>query len=79
MAGGGMNAEIIAKVLGSGCFIRSAARAADKNEPNCDNAKRREAALGIWRSSTPAGVTLVPAGREHRVVASENEGARHDR
>lgn len=24
-------------------------------------------------------MTLVPAGGEHRVVASENEGARHDR
>jgi putative DNA primase/helicase len=44
-----------------------------------DDTKRRKAALGIWRSSTPAGATLVPAGGEHRVVASENEGARHDR
>ena len=46
-----------------------------KMEPNCDNAKRCEAALGIWRSSAPAGGTLVPASGEHRVVASENEGA----
>jgi hypothetical protein len=74
-----MNAEIIAKALRSGWFIRSAARAADKNESNCDNAKQCETALNIWRSSTPAGATLVPAGGEHRVVASENEGARHDR
>jgi hypothetical protein len=62
-----MNAEIIAKALGSGWFIRSAARAAAKNGPNRDDAKRRE--------STPAGGTLVPASGEHRVVASENEGA----
>jgi hypothetical protein len=74
-----MNAEIIAKVLGSGWFIRSTARAADKNEPNCDNAKRCETVLGIWQSATSARATLVPAGGEHRVVASENEGARHDR
>jgi hypothetical protein len=71
-----MNAEIIAKAFGSGWFIRSAARAAAKNGPNRDDAKRCEAALGIWRSSTPAGGTLAPAGGEHRVVASENEGAR---
>jgi hypothetical protein len=71
--------QLIDKALGSGWFIRSAARAAAKNGPNRDDAKRCEAALGIWRSSTPAGATLVPAGGEHRVVASENEGARHDR
>ena len=70
-----MNAEIIAKALCSGWFIRSAARAAAKNGPNRDDAKQCEAALGIWRSSAPAGGTLVPASGEHRVVASENEGA----
>lgn len=32
--------------------------------------ERAKVALGIWRSSTPAGATLVPAGGEHRVVAS---------
>ena len=67
-----MNAEIIAKAPGSGWFIRSAGRAAAKNGPNRDDAERCEAALGIWRSSTPAGDTLVPASGEHRVVASEN-------
>lgn len=72
-----MNAEIIAKVLGSGLFIRSAARAAAKNGPNRDDAKRCGAALGIWRSSMPEGGTVVlPASGEHRVVASEKEGAR---
>jgi hypothetical protein len=69
-----VNAEIIAKALGSGWFIRSAARAAAKNGPSRDDAKRCEAALGIWRSSAPVGGTLVPASGEHRVVASENEG-----
>ena len=71
-----MNAEIIAKALGSVWFIRSAARAAAKNGPNREDAKRREAALGIWRSSTSAGATLVPASGEHGFVASENGGAR---
>jgi hypothetical protein len=38
--------------------------------------ERAKAALGIWRSSTPAGATLVPAGGEHMVVASEDGEAR---
>jgi len=70
----GMKAEIIAKVFGSGWFIRSAARATDKNEPNCDNAKRCQAARGIWQSVTSARSTLVLANKEHKDVASENEG-----
>jgi hypothetical protein len=71
-----MNAGIIAKAPGSGWFIRSAGCADAKNGPNRDDAKRCEAALGIWRSSTPAGGTLVQASGEHRVVASQNGGAR---
>jgi hypothetical protein len=38
-----------------------------------------EDCLGVKTGEMPAGGALVPASGEHRVVASENEGARHDR
>ena len=71
-------AALRARNLWTGFRLNSlrAARPIVERQPEDNDVTRSKDGLAIRQSATPAGTTLVPAGGEHRVVASENEGAR---
>jgi hypothetical protein len=52
-----------------------AARPIVERQPEDNDVRRSKDGLAIWYSATPAGGALMPTSGEHRVVASENEGA----
>ena len=53
-----------------------AARPIVERQPEDNDVRRSKDGLAIWQSATPAGGALVTANGEHKVVASENGGAR---
>ena len=71
-------AALRARNLWTGFRLNSlrAARPIVERQPEDNDVTRSKDGLAIRQSATPAGTTLVPAGGEHRVVASENGGAR---
>ena len=69
-------------------FLYSAPRVRANDCPDRDNEKRSAAALGIWKSGTQAGGSLVewaraelpaPANDAGKPIASDNKEADHDR
>jgi putative DNA primase/helicase len=74
-------AALRARNLWTGVRLKSlrAARPIVERRPEDNDARRSKDGVAIWQPATPANGALVPANGEHKVVASENEGTRHDR
>jgi hypothetical protein len=71
-------AALRARNLWTGFRLNSlrAARPIVERQPEDNDVRRSKDGLAIWQSATPAGGALVTANGEHKVVASENGGAR---